>query len=504
MKDKLPNIVLIFSDNQQASTLGCYGNREIHTPNLDRLAAQGIAFDNAFCPNAFCSPSRASLLTGLLPSQHGVHSWIDDRESDLWPENWHALNGLRTLPETLKSAGYTTALCGKYHLGDPSTPMAGFDEWCTMADGHVRSFYHNRITENGHAYDHHGHTVDFFTQKGAAFIEKEAAADHPFFLYLPYPAPYGHWPATKEDVSCRHTARYAECPMDSVPREGLSKAAVDAYLMRQTYSGGGLDYSMTLRAPNDLPTLRNYYAQISMVDDGVGAIMDTLDRLSLTEDTIVIFTSDHGLSLGHHGFWGHGAATWPSNLHHAAHSVPLLMRYPYQVVPDQRSDAMVSNLDIYATLLDFIRQPDEQPGMALPSRSFKCLATGGGTNRGEDVVYAEQEETRVLRTAKWAYFKRFRREGSPDLQDELFDVEADPVETRNLAQEPEFSDVLQTLDLMLTNFFETHSRAEADLWRGGRPLQNTERGELWRQVWGEDWQPGYRYPKSKDEVSSPQ
>lgn len=89
-----PNIVLIFTDNQQASKLGCYDNPEIHTPNLDRLASQGMIFDNAFCPNAFCSPCRASLLTGLLPSQHGVHSWIDDRNMADWPENWHALDGL--------------------------------------------------------------------------------------------------------------------------------------------------------------------------------------------------------------------------------------------------------------------------------------------------------------------------------------------------------------------------------------------------------------------------
>ena len=155
---------------------------------------------------------------------------------------------------------------------------------------------------------------------------------------------------------------------------------------------------------------------------------------------------------------------------------------------------MVSNLDIYATLLDFTEQHVAQPGMTLPSRSLKSLAVEGDTDRSEDVVFAEQEETRVLRTARWAYFKRFRREGSPDLEDELFDVETDPGETRNLAQDPEYTDVLQTLDIMLTNFFETHSRAEADLWRGGRPLQNTERGELWRQVWGDDWKPGYRYP----------
>ena len=88
-----PNIILIFTDNQMAETLACYGNAEAHTPNLDRMAAQGIRFANSFCANGFCSPCRASLLTGKLPSQHGVHSWLDDRKSADWPADWHALAG---------------------------------------------------------------------------------------------------------------------------------------------------------------------------------------------------------------------------------------------------------------------------------------------------------------------------------------------------------------------------------------------------------------------------
>lgn len=490
---KQPNIVLIFTDNQQASTLGCYGNPEIQTPNIDRLAAQGMAFDNAFCPNAFCSPCRASLLTGLLPSQHGVHSWIDDRNMGQWPDNWHALDGLRTLPATLQEAGYATALCGKYHLGEPERPMAGFDYWCTMADGHVRSFYHNRITENGRTYDHDGHTVDFFTDKGVAFIEDQATRETPFFLYLPYPAPYGHWPATKEQETCRHSARYADCPMQSIPREGLSKPAIDAFLIRQKYSGGGLDYSMTLRAPNDLATLRTYYAQVSMIDDGVGRIMETLDRLGLSNDTIVVFTADHGLSLGHHGFWGHGAATWPSNLHRAAHSVPLLLRYPVAVAPAQRSAVMVSNMDVFATLLDFTGLQQDQAGMSVASRSLKPLVTGDPYDWGANAVFSEQEETRVVRTPKWAYFKRFKGAGAEGFADELFDVETDPGETRNLARDPDHADIVVALDEMLTAFFEDHSRQEADLWRGGVPIQNTERREVWQQAWGADWQPTFRY-----------
>ncbi len=493
-----PNIVLIFTDNQQAETLACYGNTEIHTPNLDRLASEGMVFENAFCPNAFCSPCRASVLTGLLPSQHGVHSWIDDRNMADWPDNWHALTGLRTLPGTLQAAGYRTALSGKYHLGEPTSAMPGFDDWCTMADGHVRSFYRNMITENGNTYPHEGHTVDFFTQKGIAFMEKQVAADQPFFLYLPYPAPYGHWPATRETDRCRHSALYDDCPMHSVPREGLSKASIDAFLMRQKYSGGGLDYSMTLRAPNDLPTLRNYYAQITMVDDGVGQIMAALDRLGIAGETMLIFTSDHGLSVGQHGFWGHGAATFPANLHRAAHSVPLLIRHRPSIAAGQRSSVMVSNMDVFSTILDYTDQPRDQAGMAVPSRSLKPLLTGDPADWGEDAVYSEQEETRVVRTPKWAYFKRFDAAPNHPIGDELYDVEHDPRETTNLAGDPAFADIRKALDRMLTDFFAAHTRRAADLWHGGVPLQHSERNEFWRDAWGEAWGPVYDYGTKDD------
>ena len=122
-----------------------------------------------------------------------------------WPIGWHALDGLNTLPEILKSNGYETALIGKYHLGEPKTPMSGFDHWVTMADGHVRSFFRNEIFENGSNYFHEGHSVDFFTSKAVSFLKKNTNNEKPFFLYLPYPAPYGHWPATQEKDECRHS-----------------------------------------------------------------------------------------------------------------------------------------------------------------------------------------------------------------------------------------------------------------------------------------------------------
>ena len=488
---KKPNIILIFTDNQQASTLGCYGNDEIHTPNLDRLSQTGVTFDNAYCPNAFCSPCRASVLTGKLPSQHGVHSWIDDRNMHEWPTGWHALDGLETLPKTLQSEGYATALVGKYHLGEPTSPAEGFDNWVTLEDGHVRSFYRNKIFDNGDIYEQPGHSVDFFTDKGVAFIEEQTEAEKPFFLYLPYPAPYGHWPATKEADENRHTARYAECPMETIPRQALSKAAVDGFMLRNNESTTDLDFSMLMRAPNDLATLRNFYSQISMVDDGVGKIIETLDRLGIADDTLLIFTTDHGLSTGEHGFWGHGAATLPSNLHRAAHSIPMIMRQPGVTQSGVRSQVMVSGLDVYSTILEHVGL--NWADATIPSRSLMPILSGADlSDWGDDVVCSEQEETRVIRTPKWAYFKRFDGAGTT-FENELFDVENDRGETVNLATDPQYSDVVADLDAKLVAFFETYADAKADLWQGGVAIQHSERNQLWKEAWGDDWQPVYTY-----------
>jgi arylsulfatase A-like enzyme len=139
-----PNILMIMTDNQPADMLGCYGNDEVLTPHIDQLAATGTRFSNAFCVNAMCSPCRASVLTGLMPSAHGVHTWLDDGLASEWPEDWNAIGEFATLPGQLKSAGYSTALIGKYHLGQPWRAPADYDHWVTFPHGHTVSFHGNR------------------------------------------------------------------------------------------------------------------------------------------------------------------------------------------------------------------------------------------------------------------------------------------------------------------------------------------------------------------------
>ena len=165
MSVKKPNILLVFVDNQPAKMLGCAGNSEIHTPNLDRLADHAVRFSEAYCPNAMCSPCRASVLTGLMPSQHGVHTWLDDSTIDDWPKDWSAVAELPTLPDLLSQAGYDTALMGKYHLGHAGKPQNGFKEWVTLQVGHVQTFYDNEMIVNGEHTKYPGHSVDFFSDQ---------------------------------------------------------------------------------------------------------------------------------------------------------------------------------------------------------------------------------------------------------------------------------------------------------------------------------------------------
>ena len=326
-----PNILLFMSDNQPASMLGSYGNDELRSPHLDTLAAKSARFAEAYCVNAMCSPCCASVLTGLMPSQHGVHAWLDDSLSSRWPERWNAIGEFPTFPAILKEAGYATALIGKYHLGQPFHPQNAFDHWVTFPHGHTVDFYGNTMIDNGQQSVHDGHSVDYFTMKTIEFVkERRRNKEQPFFYFVPYNGPYGHWPAIKGVARNQFAPLYADADMHSAPREGLSPDVVARYALRVLESGGKPHerFAGPLLLPNDVPSLRNYYSQTTLIDDGVGQILATLQETGVADDTIVIYTSDHGSSLGHHGIWGHGLAAWPASAHRPSFNIPLIISAP--------------------------------------------------------------------------------------------------------------------------------------------------------------------------------
>jgi len=490
MSQKRPNILLIMSDNHMAELLGCYGNTEIHSPNLDQLAGQGMQFNNAYCVNAMCSPCRASVLTGLMPSQHGIHTWLDDRIMDRWPANWNGLAEFITLPEILKEGGYKTALIGKYHLGDPSAAQNGFDHWVTFPLGHTRSFWNNTVIENGEETNYPGHTVDYFTDKAVDYIEEQGAdAERPFFLFLTYNGPYGHWPSIQGSARNRFAHLYEQSEMSSIPREGLSDKAITRFLLRRYATGGGIDYSAHLRMPNDLTTLRNYFSQMTMVDDGVGRVLGTLQQQGLDEDTLVIYTCDHGFSLGHNGYWGHGQATWPANAHRASYHIPLLMRHTGHIASQQTNDRMISQIDLFATLLEYAGLSEMLTNNNSPSRSFAPLLIGEALGYWKDGVYIEQEELRAIRTPQWLYMKYFKDSQTYPFEDEFYDLSSDPAEKNNLIANPELAEVAGSLSAQIEGFFGRYAIPEYDLWRGGSTKSNSDKPWLWRDAWGDDWDP---------------
>jgi arylsulfatase A-like enzyme len=489
METKRPNIVLFMTDNQPADLLGCSGNEEIYTPNLDRMAHQGIRFSNTFCVNAMCSPCRASVFTGLMPSQHGIHTWIDDRAMDTWPKNWNALNEFRTLPEILTENGYKTAMVGKYHLGNPFKAQNGFQHWVTFPHGHTRNFWNNTIIDNGKQYTYPGHIIDCFTEKSVEYINGlDPHSEDPFFLFIPYNAPYGHWPSVKGPARNRFAKLYENAQMTSIPREGLSEKAILRFLMKREESAGGIDYSSHLRIPNDLISIRNYYSQMTMVDDGVGRVLSALQHRGMDDDTLIIYTADHGFSLGHNGYWGHGQATWPANAHRPSYHIPLLIRHTNHIRPLQVYASLTSQIDIFSTILDYVGLGDASGNENSPSRSFAPLLRGE-TYQSRDAVYMEQEETRAVRTAQWLYMRRFNGSGKYPMEDEMYDLSNDPHERINVLENNEHSDIATSLVDQVDSYFRDNSTEKFDLWKGGTIKSNTDKAYLWKDAWGESWQP---------------
>lgn len=491
MTNKHPNIVVIMTDNQPNDAVGCYGNDEIYTPNIDALAANGLRFNNAYCPNAMCSPSRASVWTGRMPCQHGVHTWLDDRLMNQWPDDWNAIAEFQTLPEILKSNGYDTAMIGKYHLGKLDKAQNGIDHWVTMARGHTLDFYGNEMRVNDETFIHEGHSVDFFSEKAVDYIfERADAPDKPFLLMLPYNGPYGHWPSIMGAAKNEFWENYKHMPMNSVPREGINKKAIEVFQLATNYLSkkkGGPDFSSLLQMPNDLTTLRNYYSQVSVIDKGVGQVMSALKAGGLDENTIVIYTADHGFSLGHHGFWGHGQATWPSNAFRIAYNIPMIMSGPGVLVQGS-SEAYINSTDLFATLLDHLGIWETLEKKNIPSRSFAKLLDNGKADWTNE-VFLEQEETRAIRTPTWSYFKRFTDSKNYPLTNELYDLREDPDERLNLSGVKNYQEIERELSNKINTFFRIYADPKFDLWRGGRPKSNTSRPWLWKDAWGEEWNP---------------
>jgi arylsulfatase A-like enzyme len=438
------NLILILSDNHGAWTLGCYGNKEIRTPNIDRLAAEGTLFTRAYCANSVCSPSRATFLTGLIPSQHGVHSYLgpDKQNSPSGPKAC-VINEFDNFPKILSRASYTCGLVGKWHLGGSLQPQQGFSYWFTKPSGHTTTFYGDELIWHGKIYRETNYTTDVIANHAVEFLEQNR--DRPFFLYLPFNAPYGLGAAVQRPHTNRHTAYYADKPMDSFPR-----AKVNPWVTGNK------------AAVNNVECMRSYAAAVSGLDDGIGRVMETLRRLNLDTNTLVVFSADQGMNGGHGGFWGIGDHSRPVNTHEAEVRIPLIFHQPGKVSAGKKSDLMVSNYDFLPTALDYLGLAASIPtNPALPGKSF-ATALAGKPVAWNDAIFHEYENTRMIRTERWKLTLRF-----PKGPDELYDMQNDPDEQHNLIADTAHAAEREKLRKRLQEFFAKYADPKYDLWRGG-------------------------------------
>ncbi len=440
---QVPNVVLILADNQGAWTLGCYGNPDIRTPNIDRLAAQGMRFTRAFSPNGVCSPTRASLLTGLLPSQHGVHSYLGANEAQMGPDAYCTIAEFRSLPEILAGAGYTCGLSGKWHLGANATPQEGFTSWITMPQGHTETFYGAEVLEGGRVRKEPGYVTELWTDRAVRFLEENR--DRPFFLYLAYNGPYNLGASLKHPGRNRHAAEYADEPLLSFPRDGVHpwQVANKAFL-------------------NNIVAMRRVATETSGVDDGVGTVLAALDRLGLAEDTVVIYTADQGWVGGQNGLWGMSDHTRPLSAFDGMMHIPLIVRHPGRVTAGSTSKLMVSGYDVMPCLLNYLGLGDRTADTPRsPGRDFSP-ALRGKPVAWDDVVFFENENVRVIRTPGWKYIHRH-----PDGPFELYDLADDPGEKVNLYGQPGRESIRDELRERLVAFFHDYADPKYDLYHGG-------------------------------------
>lgn len=453
-----PNVLFIAADDLR-NDLGCYGDPLARTPNLDRLAARGVVFDRAYCAQALCNPSRASLMTGRRPDRLRV--W------DLQTHFRDVIPDIATLPQHFMRNGYFAQNIGKiFHNwrteihGDP-------ESWSVPADLHFASHWHDKPEVEGDLPPNEA--IDFACEcrdvPDEAYYDgrvarlavealrgRAALSGQPFFMavgfwkpHAPFNAPKRYWDLyRRKDVSLPSNPDWPAGAPDIARHDGRE------LLRRRGGPDAGKTRGMTADETRELR--HGYLAAISYLDAQVGRVLDELDRLGLTDSTIVAFWSDHGFHLGEHALW---AKT--SNFELDAR-VPLILAAP-GIPGGTRTRALAELLDLYPTLADLAGLPPPvgvdgvslAPVMRDPSASVKPAAL---TQHPRPAYYTGSPEIMgySIRTDRHRYTEWRDWSTGAIVARELYDHATDPDETRNAAHDPASADVLASAAVLMATF----------------------------------------------------
>jgi N-acetylglucosamine-6-sulfatase len=425
------SVVFILSDDHRYDAMGFLGHPFLQTPHLDSIATQGVHLRNACVTTALCSPSRASILTGLTSHRHRV------------VDNYNAIApGMRFFPQDLQQAGYRTAFIGKWHMGGESdAPRPGFDHWVSFRGQGSYLPEANGLNVNGQRVPQRGYITDELTDYAIDWLRTQRPKEQPFFLYLSHKAVHANFTPAE-----RHRGRYANA---AVPRPGNADetpaelAAKPRWVRDQRNSWHGADFPY--HSDLDIADYyRSYCETLLAVDDSVGRVLAQLKELDCLEDTLVIYMGDNGFMFGEHGLIDKRVA------YEESIRVPLLMQCPALFPGGRTVDEVVANIDLAPTILEAVGLTP-QPG--LDGRSFLGLAQGKSVPWCDDFLYVYYWErnypqtptTFALRTNRYKYITYY---GIWDV-DELYDLREDPAERRNLIASPEHRAIARDLEQRL-------------------------------------------------------
>jgi arylsulfatase A-like enzyme len=428
--DRRPNILYIMADDHAAHAVGAYGSKLTKTPNIDRIAQQGMRFDLCLVTNSICTPSRAAILTGKYAHINGVP--VFNRFDGSQPH----------LAKYLQSAGYYTGMVGKWHLFSEPT---GFDFWQNLPGQGVYfdPVFLTKAGRNKHA----GYCTDLITDFSLEFL-RNRPKDRPFFLMCHHKAPHRPWEPDEKHRNAWEKVPIPEPETINDDYATRSDAAREATMRidRDLTRGDLKQESPKGLSPSELKRwkyeryMRDYLACVASIDDNVGRLLDYLDRRGLAENTIVVYTSDQGFFLGDHN-WFDKRFMYEESLR-----MPFLVRWPGTVQAGSASDSMILNVDFAPTLLD-------ATGLAVPAdmqgRSFLPLLKGEKPKNWRTSMYYRYyhypQDHRVqphygVRTDRYKliYFNKIK-------QWELFDLQKDPHELNNLYNDPACASTVRTL-----------------------------------------------------------
>jgi len=437
-----PNFVFVLMDDLRWDELRCMGNPIAETPNIDRLSREGATFQNAFVTTPLCSPSRASFLTGLYAHAHGIK---DNRARDAESHK------LVTFPRTMHEAGYETGFVGKFHMGNDDTPRPGFDYWVSFKG---QGTYHNPdLNENGRTVPTHGYTTDILSQRAVTFIERRHSK--PFFLWLAHKAVHPEL-VQRDDGSIddpnggkfipadRHKALYTGVRPPRRPSAGIEPKDKPA-LERKIDSLPALGPS----TGTDDETIRNRLRMLKAVDEGMGEILNALQRTGQLDRTMVIFTSDEGYFFGEHGLSIERRLSYEESAR-----IPLLIRYPGLARSGNRINEFALGIDIAPTVLEMA---GVKPAYPMHGKSLLPVLRGDAAGWRKSFLIEYFSDTtmqrmshmgyQALRTNRWKYIHYTELEG----MDELYDLQKDPYEMHNAirAQAPVVPALRKELDALV-------------------------------------------------------